>query len=122
MQESVSMLKSPTQLSYESSKVRRSVKKRGKTESRRLIERKAAQHKHIGGTRTRPTKAQLGLTKALRTLSRHYMMRQDIPLPSTLCDKKIVSVEWIPRTLTQRDATRTYMIKIIHRQISYLEN
>ena len=39
------------------------------------------------------------------------------PLPSTPCDKKNISVEWIPRILNQRDATHTYMIKIIHRQL-----
>ena len=35
----------------------------GEIEVRRLMERKAAQQKHIGGTKTRPTKAQLRCTK-----------------------------------------------------------
>ena len=45
------------------------------------------------------------------------MIRQGLPIPSTTCDKEIISVEWIPRTLNQRDATHTYMIKIIHRHL-----
>ena len=64
-----------------------------------------------------PTTRIVNQPKALRTLSRRDTMWRGLPLPSTPCIKKIVPVEWIPSTLNQRDATHTYMIKIMHRQL-----
>ena len=63
-------------------------------------------------------KKYLWLSEALSTLSRHNTTWQGLP-PSPLphVKKKIISVEWIPRIRNQRDATYTYMIKIIHRQL-----
>ena len=38
----------------------------------------------------------LPFNKAARTLNRHEMNRQTLPLPSTPCSKKILRIEWTP--------------------------
>ena len=112
MQESVSMHKSPTPVRHSRMNQARSEEKRKKIGViRRLMERKAAQQKHIGGTKTRPTKAQLRCTKG-RSAKLSLATECD-PLPPT----NIKAKEIFSFTVLAKFSTYTWHLryKVSHR-------